>query len=223
MELGGFRTLTDEGRHDNIAPELVQGRFRARRLINQYNTHFPNDATPESLLEDRKDLLEQMFGKIGSRGYIEPPLHIDFGCNISIGDGFYSNFKYVQPHVFAYTPLLPYYPLYQPLTGRSLVILDCAIISIGNNVSFGPSVSIFAATHQTDVQTRHDGIGYGGSVTIGDDCWIGGNTTILPYVTIGRGCMIGAGSVVTRDVPEFSLAMGVPARVVRKVDAAPDA
>ena len=104
----------------------------------------------------------------------------------------------------------------------SLVILDCALVRIGNRVMFGPFVSIFAATHETEVQSRRDGIEYARSVTIGDDCWIGGNVTIMPGVTIGKGCTVAASSVVTRDIPDFSVAMGSPARVVKKVTPLPD-
>lgn len=87
---------------------------------------------------------------------------------------------------------------------------------------FGPFVSIFAATHEVGVQSRRDGVEYAAPVTIGDDCWIGGNVTIMPGVTIGKGCTIGAGSVVTKDIPEFSVAIGSPAKVVKKVDPVPD-
>lgn len=104
----------------------------------------------------------------------------------------------------------------------SLVILDCGLVTIGNRVLFGPFVSIFAATHEVEVQSRRDGIEYAKPVSIGDDCWIGGNVTIMPGVTIGKGCTIGAGSVVTKDIPDFSVAVGSPARVVKKVAAVPD-
>lgn len=77
-----------------MAPELVNGRFRARKLMHKYNTHFPEDATPDSLTEDREVMLKQMFGGVGKEAFIEPPLNIDYGCNITIGDKFYSNFKY---------------------------------------------------------------------------------------------------------------------------------
>jgi acetyltransferase-like isoleucine patch superfamily enzyme len=90
------------------------------------------------------------------------------------------------------------------------------------NTRFGPFVSIFAATHETGVQSRRDGVEYAGQVTIGDDCWIGGNVTIMPGVTIGKGCTVGSGSIVTKDIPEFSVAVGNPARVVKKVDPVPD-
>lgn len=96
------------------------------------------------------------------------------------------------------------------------------MVTIGDRVMFGPFVSIFAATHDTDVQSRRDGVEYAMSVSIGDDCWIGGNVTIMPGVKIGKGCTIGAGSVVTKDIPDFSVAVGSPAKVVKKVEAVPD-
>ncbi|KAL6854869.1 hypothetical protein ACO1O0_006002 [Amphichorda felina] len=202
--------------YDCLAPELVQGRFRARRMMHKYNAYFPDDATPDSLVADRTAMLKQMMGRVGSGSFIEPPINIDYGCNISIGENFYSNFKYASPH-----PLLE--KCMSWLTGTpSLVILDCGIVTIGNRVLFGPFVSIFAATHETGVQSRRDGVEYAKPVTIGDDCWIGGNTTIMPGVTIGKGCTIGAGSVVTKDIPDFSVAIGSPAKVVKKVEPVPD-
>lgn len=177
--------------YDCMDPALMDGRFRARRFMHKYNNHFPDDATADSLTQERDAMLREQFGKIGKEPFIEPPLNIDYGSNIIIGDRFYSNFN--------------------------LVILDCAIVRIGDRVMFGPFVSIFAATHETEVQSRRDYIEYAREVTIGDDCWIGGNVTIMPGVKIGKGCTIGAGSVVTKDIPDFSVAIGSPARVVKKV------
>lgn len=77
-----------------MAKELVDGRFRARRLMHKYNTYFPEEGTPDSLVEEREVLLKQMMGSVGKGAYVEPPINIDYGCNISIGEGFYSNFKY---------------------------------------------------------------------------------------------------------------------------------
>jgi acetyltransferase-like isoleucine patch superfamily enzyme len=202
--------------YDGYGPELIQARFRIRKLMNKYNTHFPDDATPESLGSDRRELLQQMIGKIGKGSYIEPPVQLDYGCNISIGEGFYSNFKCVVPAL----PLTPFLSLTHER--NSLLILDCSIVTIGNRVLFGPWVSIFSATHDTEVQSRRNFVEYAKPVTIGDDCWIGGNTTIMPGVAIGKGCTVGAGSVVTKDIPDFSVAIGAPARVVKTVEAVPD-
>lgn len=87
---------------------------------------------------------------------------------------------------------------------------------------FGPNVSLFSATHDTSVESRRNFVEYALPITIGDDCWIGGNTTVMPGVTIGKGCTIGAGSVVTKDIPEFSVAVGVPAKVIKKLEVVPD-
>lgn len=88
-----------------MGPELSNGRFHARRFMHKYNSHFPDDATPESLAADRDAMLRGAFGHVGKDVYIEPPVNIDYGCNISIGDGFYSNFKYVLPPSPPITPL----------------------------------------------------------------------------------------------------------------------
>ncbi|RYO81392.1 hypothetical protein DL766_001797 [Monosporascus sp. MC13-8B] len=182
--------------YDTTAPALTEARLKARRFMHKYNHYFPDDATADSLVRDREEMMKGVFGSMGKGVYVEPPINIDYGSNIIIGDGFYSNFN--------------------------LVILDCAIVTIGNRVKFGPFVSIFAATHETEVQSRRDGIEFAKPVTIGDDCWIGGNVTIMPGVTIGKGCTVGAGSVVTKDIPDFSVAVGSPARVVKKVTPLPD-
>jgi acetyltransferase-like isoleucine patch superfamily enzyme len=99
----------------------------------------------------------------------------------------------------------------------SLRILDSGLVTIGNRVLIGPNVTIITERHDKDVQSRRDGIVYAQPVQIGDDCWIGVGTTILPGVTIGRGAVIGACSVVTRDIPPMSVAWGAPARVVHGV------
>ena len=168
--------------------------------MHKYNTWFPDPSTvsPEKgfdvLASERLKILQSIIGRLGDdEVFIEPPFNIDYGCNISLGKRFYANFN--------------------------LTILDCSLVTIGDRCMFGPNVSIFAATHESEVQSRRDNIASGRPVVVGDDCWIGGNVVILPGVTIGRGCTIGAMSVVTKDVPEFSVAMGQPARVVKKVEA----
>ena len=178
--------------YDPFVPELQTGRFKARKLASQYNAPIPEDATEEGLLAQRTELLKKFLGSLGERSFIEPPLNVDYGCNILLGSDFYSNF--------------------------GLTILDCCLVGIGDRVMFGPNVSILSATHQTDVQSRRDGIEFALPVKIGDDCWIGGNVTILPGVTIGNGCTIGAGSIVTKSIPPFSVAVGSPARVTKKVE-----
>lgn len=136
-------------------------------------------------------MLRSILGHCGSDVFIEPPFSLDYGCNVRLGTRFYANFN--------------------------LTILDCALVTIGDRVMMGPNVSILSATHETEVQSRREDVEYAYPISIGDDCWIGGHVVILPGVTIGKGCTIGAASVVTKDVPAWSVAIGSPARVVKKV------
>ncbi|KAL0261795.1 hypothetical protein SLS55_003227 [Diplodia seriata] len=184
--------------YDSFVPELSSARFKARAWCHNYNNHFPVETSPdfESLQKHRLGLLRNIIGHVeGDEAFIEPPFFIDYGCNIRLGARFYANFN--------------------------LTILDCGIVTIGDRVMFGPNVSIFAATHETEVQSRRDNIEYASPVVIGDDCWVGGSVIILPGVTIGEGSTVAAGSVVTKDIPAWSVAMGIPAKVVRKVTPVP--
>ncbi|KAJ5977198.1 hypothetical protein N7501_000540 [Penicillium viridicatum] len=181
--------------YNSFVPELTEARFRARRLLSKYNsTPIPDETTSDKLRANREAILDQLLGYVGSNVYLEPPIFVDYGCNISVGDNFYANFH--------------------------TTMLDCSLITIGDRVSFGPNVSILAATHKTNVQSRRDGLEFAREVLIGSDCWIGGGVTIMAGVNIGEGCTIGAGAIVTKDIPPFSVAVGVPARVVKRVDPA---
>lgn len=106
------------------------------------------------------------------------------------------------------------------LTMTSFTVLDTSLVVIGDRVQFGPNVSIYTAGHDTSILSRRKFVEFGHPVFIGDDCWIGGNVTILPGVTIGEGCTIGAGSVVTKDIPPFSVAVGSPCKVRKTIQSA---
>lgn len=93
--------------------------------------------------------------------------------------------------------------------------MDTSLVTIGDRVQMGPSVSIYSATHDTSVLSRIKFVEYGLPVTIEDDCWVGGGTTIMPGVTIGRGTTVGAGSVVTKDLLPYSVAVGSPAKIIK--------
>ncbi|WP_373697364.1 sugar O-acetyltransferase [Porphyromonas loveana] len=153
---------------------------------------FRFNGTAPSFLSERKAILSDLFGHLGNRTLILSPFFCDYGYNISIGDDCFAN--------------------------MNLVILDCAPVTIGNHVLIGPNVGIYTATHPFDAATRREGWERALPVTIGDDVWIGAQCCILPGVTIGAGAVIGAGSVVTRDIPAGMLAYGNPCRVIRPVE-----
>ncbi len=140
-------------------------------------------------LEGRMSLLRSLL-TIKGTAHIEPVFFCDYGYNIHLGDNFYSN--------------------------HNLTILDVCSVEIGDNVFIGPHVMITTATHPTDpIERRSTEFGQG--ITIGNDVWVGGNVSILPGVTIGNNCVIGAGSVVNRDIPDNSLAVGNPCRVKKQL------
>ncbi|KAF2691694.1 trimeric LpxA-like protein [Lentithecium fluviatile CBS 122367] len=183
----------------SFSADLEAARFKARAWAHEYNHYFPDSTTNptfETLAAERLFRLRTILGHVGNDIFIEPPFHIDYGCNISLGDRFYANFN--------------------------LTILDCSLVTIGDRCMFGPNVSIFAATHETEVQSRRENVEYGLPVEIGDDCWIGGHVVILPGVKIGKGVTVAASSVVTKDVEDWCVVMGSPARVVKRVDPVPD-
>ena len=146
-----------------------------------------------SMEREREEILRSLLGACGERVHVNQPFRCDYGCNIFIGDDFFANFN--------------------------LTILDEAEVRIGNNVFVGPNVSIYTACHPLDAVSRNTGVEWAEPVSIGDSVWIGGNTVILPGVSIGSESVIGAGAVVTRDVPPRCVAVGNPARVVRRLGA----
>jgi maltose O-acetyltransferase len=136
-------------------------------------------------------ILRELLPNAHKRIYIEPPFHCDYGYNIHLGEKVYFNVN--------------------------CVVLDAAKVTIGSNVFIGPGVHIYTATHPTNAVERQT-VEFAKPVSIGNDCWIGGNAIIFPGVTIGDGCTIGAGSVVTKDIPANSLAVGNPAKVIKKLN-----
>lgn len=123
--------------------------------------------------------------------FINPPFYCDYGTHIEVGKNFYANYN--------------------------CTILDVAKVRIGDNCQMAPNVAIYTAGHPLHPVTRNSLYEYGKEVTIGDNVWIGGNTVICPGVHIGDHVVIGAGSVVTRDIPDWSVAAGNPCRVLRKI------
>jgi len=139
----------------------------------------------------KEALLRKILGKCGNNITITAPFFCDYGSQISIGENFYANYN--------------------------LIVLDVGKVTIGNNVQMGPNVAIYTAGHPIYPHTRNSGYEYGIDITIKDNVWIGGNSVLLPGVTIGENVVIGAGSVVTKDIPDNWVAVGNPCRKCREI------
>ncbi len=139
----------------------------------------------------RRDVFRKLFGAHGAQLWIEPPFYCDYGTNITIGDRVYFNFN--------------------------CVVLDPAEVRVGDDVLFGPAVQLYTATHPISWKNRRTRKESARPIEIGSDVWIGGGAIVQPGVAIGERSVIGAGSVVTKDVPSDVFAAGNPCRVVREV------
>ena len=143
-------------------------------------------------MEKRGQLLKEMFAEIGEGCYVEPPLHSNFGgYHVHFGKNVYANFN--------------------------LTLVDDTHIYVGDFTMFGPNVTIATAGHPICPELREKGLQYNMPVHIGKNCWIGANAVVLPGITIGDNVVIGAGSVVTKDIPSNVVAVGNPCRVLRQV------
>jgi len=151
-------------------------------------THRINTLDPTDL-EERNRLLRELLGAFGDGSEIRPPLKCDYGYQTTIGARTFANW--------------------------GLILLDVARISIGDDVQIGPNVQLLTATHPLEPGPRRDKWEAAEPITIGDNVWLGGGVIVCPGVTIGADTVVGAGSVVTRDLPPRVLAIGSPARVVR--------
>ena len=142
--------------------------------------------------EKRETLLKEMFGDIGEGCYIEPPFHANWaGKHVHFGNNVYANFN--------------------------LTLVDDTDIYVGDKVMFGPNVTVATAGHPIDPELRYQAMQYNIPVHIGENVWIGANAVVLPGVTIGDNSVIGAGSVVTKDIPANVVAVGNPCRVLREI------
>ena len=149
------------------------------------------NATRPSELKKRKAMLREMFAEVGEGCYIEPPFYANWGGrHVHFGNNVYANFN--------------------------LTLVDDTHIYVGDNTMFGPNVTVATAGHPFDPEQRAKGLQINKPVHIGKNCWIGTASVIVPGVTIGDNVVIGAGSVVTRDIPSDVVAVGVPCRVMRE-------
>jgi len=152
---------------------------------------FEYNHTRPSDMQKREELLRRLFGKLGSDPYVEPTLFCGFGYNIEAGDRFYVN--------------------------NNCVFVDPGKIIFGDDVLIGPQCGFYTAIHPFDEQQRKEGLEIARPIRVGNSVWFGGHVTVLPGVTIGDNVVIGAGSVVTRDIPSGVVAFGNPCRVIRKI------
>ena len=175
-------------------PELRAIKLKTHNLNVEYN------GTHEDETEKRAVILSGIIGEFGKGGFIQGPIAFHYGKHTKIGKNFFGNFN--------------------------LTVQDDAEVTIGDNCNFGPNVTIVTPVHPmlpderramltASGEKKH--LCYAKPVHIGNDCWFGASVTVCPGVTIGDNCVIGAGSVVTRDIPANSFAAGVPCRVIREI------
>ncbi|CAI7641189.1 unnamed protein product [Penicillium bialowiezense] len=172
-------------------PKLLEARHKCRGLAANYNDLDTKTVSYDQVFEKRLELLRKLVGKVGDGTFIEPPFRPDYGCNVIIGEDCFFNWN--------------------------VTILDTSLVVIGDRVQIGTGTSIFTAGHDTSVLSRQKFVEFGHPVFIEDDCWISGNVIILPGVRIGKGSTIGAGSIVTKDIPQYSVAVGTPCRVKKTI------
>ncbi|WP_136481605.1 sugar O-acetyltransferase [Cognatitamlana onchidii] len=146
----------------------------------------------ENKKHERNELLSKLIANAKTNLYIEPPFYCDYGYNIIAGKNVYFNFN--------------------------CCVLDVATVTLGDNVMIGPYVQIYTATHPLEHELRNSGLEYAKAINIGDNVWIGGNSTICPGVTIGNNAVIAAGAVVTKDVPTNVVVGGNPAKIIKWMD-----
>lgn len=180
--------------YDASDEKLVAMRGKAHRLCKDYNDTYEDES------DRRNAILKELLPKAGEGLYLQGPIQFDYGEFTEFGTNCYANFN--------------------------LTVLDCAPVQIGNDVFFGPNCSLMTPIHpllsgERNVQFREDGtaynLEYAAPITIGDSCWIASNVVICGGVTIGKNCVIGAGSVVTKDIPDGVFAAGSPCRVIREI------
>lgn len=149
-----------------------------------------NNLRPKDM-QSRNELLHKILGHIDGDILIEQPFYCDYGYNISVGNNFYANFN--------------------------MTILDGAKVTFGDNVFIAPNCGFYTAGHPVDPTERNKGLEYAKPITVGNNVWIGAHVCVLPGVTIGDNCVIGAGSVVVKDIPANSIAVGNPCKRIKSI------
>ncbi|WP_081165230.1 sugar O-acetyltransferase [Lactococcus garvieae] len=177
---------------------MISGQlYRAQKIEKNYDP-LPGRALAQKInqvsLLDQDQIIaleKKLFGSTGESIYVNPPLQVDYGFNTHIGENFYANVD--------------------------CIFLDVAPITIGDDVLFGPRVSLITPMHPIDAGVRLRGLEYAKPITIGNRVWLGASVIVNPGVSIGDNTIVGSGAVVTKDLPANVIAVGNPARVLRKI------
>jgi maltose O-acetyltransferase len=148
--------------------------------------------TREDAVEERTRILKELIPHAGAGLWLQPPFYCDYGTNMVVGEKVFFNFN--------------------------CVVLDVMQVTIGSRTLFGPNVQIYTATHPMNYKERASGVEFAKPIVIGEDVWVGGSVVICPGVTIGDRAVIGAGSVVTKDIPADVFAAGNPCRIIRQLE-----
>jgi galactoside O-acetyltransferase len=162
-----------------------------KNALRRVDLIFEYNHSAPSLETRRRALLEAILGSVGERTILLPPFHAGFGSNVYIGDDFFGNVN--------------------------ITFVDDVAITIGNGVMIAPTVTLTTTGHPVHPERRVDFARFSEPIVLEDKVWVGSNAVIMPGVRVGRGSVVGAGSVVTRDVPPMTVVVGVPARVVRTI------
>lgn len=178
-----------------LAGELYDANYNEDLIKERFKVQdlcFEYNNIKPSDFEKRNNILKNILGDMKERCIIEQPFWCDYGYNIKVGENFYAN--------------------------HNLVILDGNTVEFGDNVFIGPNSGFYTAGHPIDATLRNNGLEYAKKIKVGNNVWFGGNVVVLPGVTIGDNCVIGAGSVVNKDIPSNSIAVGNPCKVIKKIE-----
>lgn len=178
-----------------LAGELYDANYNEELIKERYiakdKCYNYNNLKPSDF-DKRQKAIRDILGKTGETFIIEQPFMCDYGYNIEIGENFYAN--------------------------HNLIILDGNKVKFGDNVFIAPNCGFYTAGHPLDAKRRNEGLEYAKPIEVGNNVWIGGNVVVLPGVKIGDNVVIGAGSIVTKDIPSNVVAVGNPCKVIKEIE-----
>ena len=177
-----------------LAGELYDANYDKELIKDRYKAKdvcFEYNNLKPSNIESRDKVIKKLFAKTGEQIIVEQNFWCDYGYNIFVGENFYMN--------------------------HNCIILDGEKVEFGDNVFIAPNCGFYTAGHPLDYETRNKGLEYAKPIKVGNNVWIGGNVNVLPGVTIGDNVVIGAGSVVNKDIPSNSVAVGNPCKVIKEI------